>query len=95
MVQFGTICIQLPMFTFVSYCYSKLTLILSASIDVLATKIFAFSTLFGWLTPIFLSSKNPVKFKSTDFKISSKKGIEELTLAQTSPAFHLSIVEVV
>lgn len=36
------------------------TLILSVSIGVLATKIFAFSILFGWFTPIFLSNKKPV-----------------------------------
>lgn len=36
------------------------TLILSVSIGVLATKILAFSILFGWFTPIFLSNKKPV-----------------------------------
>lgn len=37
------------------------TLILSASIDVLAIRMRAFSILFGWLIPTFLSSKNPAK----------------------------------
>ena len=36
------------------------TLILSVSIPVFAIRIFAFSILFGWFTPIFLSSKKPV-----------------------------------
>ncbi|KAL7359857.1 hypothetical protein ACKS0A_10545 [Histoplasma ohiense] len=34
-------------------------LILSVSIAVFATKIFAFSSRLGWFTPIFLSKMNP------------------------------------
>lgn len=35
------------------------TLILSVSMPVLAMRIFTFSSLFGWFTPIFLSSRKP------------------------------------
>ena len=43
----------------VQYLAEALTLILSASIDVLASKIVAFSTRLGWLTPGFLSRRKP------------------------------------
>ena len=44
----------------------KLTLILSVSMPVFAIRILAFSIFFGWFTPIFLSSKNPVLIESIE-----------------------------
>jgi len=41
----------------------QFTLILSVSIGVLAMSILAFSTRFGWLTPTFLSRRNPASIQ--------------------------------
>ena len=41
------------------------TLILSVSIGVFATRIFAFSIRFGWFTPIFFSKIKPAKMQIT------------------------------
>lgn len=43
----------------------KHTLILSVSMAVLAMRILAFSRRLGWFTPIFLSSRKPIKEVTT------------------------------